>query len=371
MGASGIMGCWDNESHNRSDIIEGYYMGSSNGYPGFNKVLESNATLNDYTKNVLFPYYRRQNIGYDEGGYIASDKNYYPGLGLAQWTGERGMKLLQYATSTGQDWRNLETQLNFFKKEATDRGLIDMLNSAATPSLAAQVALDNYEMSPGWSSKPLGQKQLRARAASAESIYQTYAAQDKGTSNADDATALANTAGGTTNLTSTNGGMTATGGASSSEESFGTGAWGRGPGGGIGKSIADLSANTTSMLNRIQSITSNIRETVNTVSNEESVSKLTSTLTQALNNAVGQAAGGGAAAGTDYTQTLTVIATSLSTMIQLLTKIANNTSNGANSNTTAAINKKAPVGTGAPVFPNGVESPDDTGALTINRLTGI
>ena len=58
-------------------------------------------------------------------------------------------------------------------------------------------------------------------------------------------------------------------------------------------------------------------------------------------------------------------------MIQLLTKIANNTSNGANSNTTAAINKKAPVGTGAPVFPNGVESPDDTGALTINRLTGI
>lgn len=370
MGASGIMGCWDNESHNRSDIIEGYYMGSSNGYPGFNKVLESNATLNDYTKNVLFPYYRRQNIGYDEGGYVASDKNYYPGLGLAQWTGERGMKLLQYATSTGQDWRNLETQLNFFKKEATDRGLIDMLNSAATPSLAAQVALDNYEMSPGWSSKPLGQKQLRARAASAESIYQTYAAQDKGASNTDDATALANTAGGTTNLTSTNGGMTATGGASS-EESFGTGAWGRGPGGSIGRSIADLSANTTSMLNRIQSITSNIRDTVNTVSNEESVSKLTSTLTQALNNAVGQAAGGGAAAGTDYTQTLTVIATSLSTMIQLLTKIANNTSNGANSNTTAAINKKAPVGTGAPVFPNGVESPDDTGALTINRLTGI
>lgn len=370
MGASGIMGCWDNESRNRSDIVEGYYMGSSNGYPGFNKVLESNATLNDYTKNVLFPYYRRQDIGYNESGYVASDKNYYPGLGLAQWTGERGMKLLQYATSTGQDWRNLETQLNFFKKEATDRGLVDMLNSAATPSLAAQVALDNYEMSPGWSSRPLGQKQLKARAASAESIYQTYAAQDKGASNTDDATVLANTAGGTTNLTSTNGGMTATGGASSAE-SFGTGAWGRGPGNDVGKSIADLSANTTSMLNRIQSITSNIRDTVNTVSNEESVSKLTSTLTKALNNAVGQVAGGGTASSTDYTQTLTVIATSLSTMIQLLTKIANNTSNGANNNTTAAINRKAPVGTGAPVYPNGIESPDDTGALTINRLTGI
>lgn len=167
--ASGIMGCWNVESGNRPNIVEGYYL---KGYPGYDNVMRSNATLNDYTQNVLFPAYQRSNISISESGYKGEDGNYYPGLGLAQWTGPRAYKLIKNARDSGIDWRSHDAQLAYFDKEAADRGLLAKMNQATSTKEAARLALDNYEMYSGYSNK--APSALNKRAEAAAQIYNTY-----------------------------------------------------------------------------------------------------------------------------------------------------------------------------------------------------
>lgn len=167
--AAGIMGCWQHESSNRSDRVEGDYLSS---FPGFQSVLASNQSLNDYTKNILFPAYQRSGISISERGYKGTDGNYYPGIGLAQWTGPRGYNLFKFAKDNGADWRNLSTQLSFFNSEIQSRGIFNTLNSATSASDGAHLVLDNYEMYKGYGAK--APSALSKRQSAANTIYNTY-----------------------------------------------------------------------------------------------------------------------------------------------------------------------------------------------------
>lgn len=167
--AAGIMGCWNSESGNRSDRVEGDYLKS---FPGFSKVLENNQTLNDYTQNVLFKAYDRDGLKYNSSGYKGTDGNYYPGIGLAQWTGSRGYNLFKFAKDTGTDWRDQDTQLKFFLNEVNGSKK-SMFNAAKTVDEATNLVLDNYEMnSKGFGSR--NPSMLNERIAAANSIYNTY-----------------------------------------------------------------------------------------------------------------------------------------------------------------------------------------------------
>ena len=167
--AAGIMGCWQIESSNRSDRVEGDYL---KNFPGFQSVLASNQALNNYTTSFLFPAYERSNISINKNGYKGTDGNYYPGIGLAQWTGSRGYNLFKFSRDNGIDWRNLDTQLAFFNQEIQQRGVKDIFNSATSAADGAHKVLDYYEMYKGYGAK--APSALKKRQDAANSIYSQY-----------------------------------------------------------------------------------------------------------------------------------------------------------------------------------------------------
>lgn len=170
--AAGIMGCWNAESGNNPSRIEGYYLKS---FPGLNSVLKNNQTLNNYTKNVLFPAYERSNISINKSAYQGSDGNYYPGFGLAQWTGPRGKALFDFASANGMSWTDPQTQYAYFMKEMSTgkKGSVALFNKAKDPTSAAKTVLDNYEMYKGFAAKNPGEAQKRIDAAN--QIYNSFA----------------------------------------------------------------------------------------------------------------------------------------------------------------------------------------------------
>lgn len=167
---SGVMGCWEKESGNLANRVEGDHVQS---YPGHDIVLASRESLDDYTQNKLFGWYKNKKI--NKNAYRASDGLYYPGLGLAQWTGPRAKNLLDYGEQTGKNFRNVDTQLDFFWDEFTNRaGLKDRMNSAKSVSDATAKFLDGFEMYDGWHTTSGGKDQLAKRTEKAQIIYDTY-----------------------------------------------------------------------------------------------------------------------------------------------------------------------------------------------------
>ena len=171
VGTSGLMGAWENESGLKPKTIEGYYL---KDFPGYNS-LRNNEGLNRYTQYTLFPAYKKSNISINESAYLGSDgKNYYPGLGLAQWTGPRGEKLYKFARDNGYSsiW-DTDAQLAYIKSELDNRpNVISRLNASATPADAAKAALDGYEMYDGFAdSHP---DTLAPRVGSAYKYYDQY-----------------------------------------------------------------------------------------------------------------------------------------------------------------------------------------------------
>lgn len=278
--ASGIMGCWQAESSNRADRVEGDYL---RGFPGFQKVLASNNALNDYTTNFLFPAYQRSNISISKSGYKGNDGNYYPGIGLAQWTGPRGYNLFKYAVDNNKDWRDLDTQLAFFNSEIASRGLKDTLNSATSASDAARKMLDGYEMYSGYSSK--APSAYEKRAGYANGIYENYAGS--GSSGEDKST-------------------TSTGKGPGLEEFDEALNYGKGP-----------SANLEAMNNQISAINAQIKKAKQQTDEESTATKLTKSVTDAIEKTV--------STGDTNSDVINVLSTSLSKMIELLAAIKDNT----------------------------------------------
>ena len=170
---SGAMGCWQEESRNTADRIEGDY--ASSIFPGKQAVLASKKSISDYTTGKLFKYYRDQKMKINEAAYQGKDGYYYPGLGLAQWTGPRAQELMDYADQNGKDFRELGTQLDFFWKEfSAKKGLPNLMNGSPDPKSAATNFLDNFEMYNGWSKTTTGSKQNATRQKHAQEIYDTF-----------------------------------------------------------------------------------------------------------------------------------------------------------------------------------------------------
>ena len=213
---AGIMGCWEEESKNSSNRVEGDYMRS---FPGSSKVLASNSSLNEYTQNTLFPAYAKSNVKINQSAYKGSDGNYYPGVGLAQWTGGRGYKLFKFAQDRNLDWRDLGTQIEYFKSEmdGSYSGVRDALNNATSVTDATRIAYNKYE---GCKREDWFQPRLKH----AQSIYSTQSGKPLSDAELVPATGAVNASlGGDTGKTSFGSNAGVTGDAGSSGGSDGGG----------------------------------------------------------------------------------------------------------------------------------------------------
>lgn len=172
---SGIMGCWEEESANKACRVEGDYLKS---FPGFSKCLSSRKNLNCYTEDILFPAYKKSNISINKNAYKGSDNLYYPGIGLAQWTGPRAYNLFAFAESKGKSVMDYNVQIDFFwnhpKEFCSKGGLFEKLNLAPSPEDAATIFLDGFEMYNDWHITTAGKKQDKIRREHARKIYNKY-----------------------------------------------------------------------------------------------------------------------------------------------------------------------------------------------------
>lgn len=181
-GAAGVMGVFESESGNIAARLEGDY-----AFPNaFGTATKSNAALNSYTTDQLFPYYAKQGISIDKGAYRAEDGNYYPGFGLAQWTGPRGKQIGDYGKSKSSNWEDLAVQLAFIREELTSSrfsGLMGAIKNPASPQNAADAWMTQYEAG-GSGTNPYNtwlydkrnnsDKQITERRKNADSIYDAY-----------------------------------------------------------------------------------------------------------------------------------------------------------------------------------------------------
>ena len=170
--AAGVLGTWQEESHNDSKTVEGNYL---KGYPGYNSVMNNNKSMNEYTTGVLFPAYKNSNLNIAKDQYLGADGNYYPGIGLAQWTGPRHYNLKKHSDSLNKDWRDMNTQVEYMDVEKNSRRLDDSFKQIKDPSQAAEQFARNFEGTniSSWINK---------RISNAKSFYEKY----KGTSGNDE-----------------------------------------------------------------------------------------------------------------------------------------------------------------------------------------
>ena len=169
--AAGVMGNWQDESNVNPKRIEADYVKS---FPGYG-MINSASDIDSYTRNFLFPLYDRDGLRYSSNGYRGTDGRYYPGIGLAQWTGPRAQKMIDYMTANNLGIWNLPSQLSFFNNELNTnyRSVIEKLNAQASPAAAAAKFLDTYEMYDGFAAKNQDRFAI-PRGNNAESFYQQF-----------------------------------------------------------------------------------------------------------------------------------------------------------------------------------------------------
>ena len=163
---AGILGCWKEESSMSPKRMEGDYTGYFKEYGGYDALVNDRTKMDEYTKK-LFSNYASKGLSINQDGYKASDGHYYPGLGFAQWTGERAKKLLEFAKSKGKAWYDSATQLEFFDHEMGTRnsGLKDRLNATTSTDAATQMFEKDFEGS---------QYGLSTRQSNARSLISQY-----------------------------------------------------------------------------------------------------------------------------------------------------------------------------------------------------
>ncbi len=148
--AAGVMGVFKAESGLSAGTLEGYYAFDDATVKNATK---DNASMDSYTTDKLFPMYYKSGVGISESGYRSSDGHYYPGFGLAQWTGGRGQLLMDYSKENSTDWRDLSTQLGLIKQELNGSYsyILDDLNSYGKDDVvkAADVWMSQYEAGGG------------------------------------------------------------------------------------------------------------------------------------------------------------------------------------------------------------------------------
>ncbi len=168
IGAAGFMGAWQAESGNDPDTLEGYYYWN-NGKKSteVQNAFASTEGMDDYVVNKLFPRYDRDGVSYYRAGYQHGE-HYYPGVGLAQWTGGRTMDLANTADSLGKQWNDLGLQMAFWKKDVTGpySDVFASANAATTTDESTRIVLNKYEGNPN--------NKLSERQQYAQSFYDRF-----------------------------------------------------------------------------------------------------------------------------------------------------------------------------------------------------
>ena len=144
--AAGVIGCWTAESSCNPATIEGNYL---NSYPG-DSIATDREAMNNWTQ-TLFNAYSSSGLSINRNAYRADDGNYYPGIGLAQWTGPRGKAFLDFA---GSQWNQLDKQVEYLVKELNSSysGANNAMKSVNSPEEAASVFCTKFEGYSGNSS---------------------------------------------------------------------------------------------------------------------------------------------------------------------------------------------------------------------------
>lgn len=168
---AGIMGTWSKETGNNVNTIEGNYLKS---FPGTDTVLATNQSLNDWTQK-LFSAYNSSGLKYYPESYKASDGNYYPGIGIAQWTGPRALNLINHANGKNISWRNVDGQMEFFNNEMENnvRGVTpSQLNSIDDVNEATKLFANKYEGT-------YNSSRISARQTEANRIYENMVSNEE------------------------------------------------------------------------------------------------------------------------------------------------------------------------------------------------
>ena len=153
--AAGVMGAFQVESGNDPDTLEGYYAfdDGSRHNPTVEAALKSYDSLDHYVTSKLFPYYDRSGSSINKSGYRGTDGHYYPGLGLAQWTGPRTKSLGEYTVGKGLQWNDLTGQLDYLKHEldvnSRYNAAVRSMNNSNDVNTATSIWLSDFEGNPG------------------------------------------------------------------------------------------------------------------------------------------------------------------------------------------------------------------------------
>ena len=173
--AAAIMGCWENESGNKPNRVEGDYLKK---FPGADTVLKSPESAQDYTQNILFPAYASSGVTVRKNGYKGTDGYLYPGVGLAQWTGPMASKLWDYTKGKGEDWNTLAGQLDYFTNGTGKMSdtIKNKLNDFKDTDSATTYFYNEYEMggSNNHNAAALNPSWVSKRQSSAKTIYNKY-----------------------------------------------------------------------------------------------------------------------------------------------------------------------------------------------------
>lgn len=153
--AAGAMGAFQVESANNPDTLEGYYAfgDGSRSNSVVKEAMKSFDSMDDYVVNKLFPMYDRSGKSINKPGYKGTDGHYYPGLGLAQWTGDRTVALSKYTVGKGLGWNDLGGQLDYLKHELDTNsyysGAVTEMNNSNDVNRATEIWLAKFEGNPG------------------------------------------------------------------------------------------------------------------------------------------------------------------------------------------------------------------------------
>lgn len=148
-GASGFMGVWEVESANNPSRLEGdYAMGGINS-PAVLNAYKSQENMNSYVTDMVGKVYGGWG-SLNRGTYEPDGNgNFYPGVGLAQWTGNRTKSVFEKGTKMGVPFNSLEAQLALWEDEVTNNkyynSALTGANNAGTPAAAAEKVLNIYE----------------------------------------------------------------------------------------------------------------------------------------------------------------------------------------------------------------------------------
>lgn len=136
--AAGLLGCFSGESGGKFDSLEGYYLNYETAQRV--KASKNRDMYADWAYKYLGGFVSRNPEGYDGG----DGHGPMPGIGLAQWTGPRGVRLF---TISNGEWWTPQAQIKFVTDELNGSysSVFNKAQSCSSPEEAAKVFAVDYE----------------------------------------------------------------------------------------------------------------------------------------------------------------------------------------------------------------------------------